>query len=190
MAFEQRLDVVEHVKALTGDLIYRDPHAFTNAVAYELWKEDQNWGHNIKRGNQGLSEDAIFYKNPSLSTGGHIVDIIGSAGSPDASPAWIDQTQATAAKGEIGAWSKPYPWQRSEEPKPVPTPTPTPTPVPAVKCEFKPCDCTCGFNEDRLNQLAQRVEELAAHFDTVLNDVLARLDRNFNKPSGGSRWPF
>ena len=189
MAFERRLDVVEHVRDLTGNLINDNAEAFTNAVAYELWKQDKNWGHNIKRGNQGLSEDALFYRNPSLSTNGHIVDIVGGARTGNASPAWIDQTQATASKGEIGAWSEPHPW-RTEQPPVTQPPVVQPPVVTPTPCSYKPCDCKCGFNDEEVKRLRARVDELGQHFDTVLNDVLVRLDRNFNKPSSGSRWPF
>lgn len=183
--FENKLDVVKQVVAETGDLIIRDPHAFTNAVAYVLWLGDKNWGHNIKRGHQGLSEDALFYINPSLPTGGHIVDIIGSAGSPNAHPVWIDQTQVTAAKGEIGAWSEPHPYKIN----PSPTPTPIPSP-PSPTCNCTPCTCTCGFQDDAVKALAVRVENLAIQFDLHIQDILQRLDRNFNKPTSGGGCVF
>lgn len=113
--------------------LIRTPHAFTNAVAYRLWLDDPRWGHNIKRGNQGLSEDALAFKDPASRAGGVcIVDIIGAAGSLDPDkpphPVWLDQTQATIDHGTIGAWSQPHPPEGVTPPAPGPGPQPPPQP--------------------------------------------------------------
>lgn len=102
-----RRDVVEHVAERCPGLIRQD-HAFTDAVATVLNREDERWGRNGKRGNaKDPSHDAIAYRNPASPFGVSIVDIIGAAGSPSASPAWIDQTQATINAGTTGVWVRP-----------------------------------------------------------------------------------
>lgn len=102
-----RLAVVERVDAACPGLILRD-HEFTDAVATLLWQEDARWGRNGKRGNPNdPSHDAIAWRNPSSPFGVSVVDIIGAAGSPSASPAWIDQTQATIDARTTGVWVRP-----------------------------------------------------------------------------------
>jgi hypothetical protein len=102
-----RRDVVEHVAARCPGLIQRD-HDFTDAVATLLNQEDARWGRNGKRGNAGdPSHDAVAFRNPASPFGVSIVDIIGAAGSPSASPAWIDQTQATINERTTGVWVAP-----------------------------------------------------------------------------------
>jgi hypothetical protein len=102
-----RLEVVERVAAACPGFILQD-HAFTDAVATLLWREDARWGRNGKRGNAGdPSHDAIAWRNPASPFGVSIVDIIGAAGSPAASPAWIDQTQATIDARTTGVWVQP-----------------------------------------------------------------------------------
>jgi len=73
------------------------------------------WALNIKRGNEGLSEDIVdYYYGPEgtdmrNSTQVFIVDVIGNHCNPanrsGGLPAWIDQTSATAAAGTIGRWT-------------------------------------------------------------------------------------
>jgi hypothetical protein len=60
-----------------------------------------------------MSQDVVAYNfaaGPDEDTTNvYIIDVIGDhcGGSPD--PAWIDQTQATRNKGEIGRWTlRPY----------------------------------------------------------------------------------
>lgn len=131
-----RFDVVQRVHAENPGLI-RSPHDFTNAVAYELWRENPRWGHNIKRGNQGLSEDAIAYLEPASRAGGVcIVDIIAGANGANPRPTWIDQTDATIAKGEIGAWARPKPYKAEPTPAPAPAPSPAPAPAPGLSPEL------------------------------------------------------
>jgi hypothetical protein len=102
-----RFDVVERVAAACPGLISQD-HAFTDAVASLLTAEDARWGRNGKRGNPNdPSHDAIAFRNPSSPFGVSIVDIIGGAGGPSPSPAWIDQTQATIDARTTGVWVAP-----------------------------------------------------------------------------------
>jgi hypothetical protein len=102
-----RRDVVERVADRCPSLILQD-HAFTDAVATLLNGEDARWGRNGKRGNANdPSHDAVAYRNPASPFGVSVVDIIGAAGSPSASPAWIDQTQATIDARTTGVWVAP-----------------------------------------------------------------------------------
>ncbi len=103
----RRLDVVERVHAACPGFIRQD-HAFTDAVATLLNAEDARWGRNGKRGNPNdPSHDALAFRNPASPFGVSVVDIIGAAGSSSASPAWIDQTQATIDARTTGVWVRP-----------------------------------------------------------------------------------
>jgi hypothetical protein len=102
-----RFAVVDRVARDCPGLILQD-HAFTDAVATVLNREDERWGRNGKRGNvNDPSHDAIAWRMPSGPGGVAILDIIAAAGSPDARPAWQDVTQATIAAGTVGAWVAP-----------------------------------------------------------------------------------
>lgn len=126
-----REDVVERVASACPGFILQD-HAFTDAVATVLNQEDARWGRNGKRGNPNdPSHDAIAFRNPSSPFGVSVVDIIGAAGSSSASPAWIDQTQATIDARTTGVWVRPsgvLPACLSAGSTPPP-PGPTPPPV-------------------------------------------------------------
>lgn len=130
-----RRDVVERVAAACPGFILQD-HAFTDAVATVLNQEDARWGRNGKRGNPNdPSHDAIAFRNPSSPFGVSVVDIIGAAGSSSASPAWIDQTQATIDARTTGVWVAPSGrlpacLTGGSNPGPV-TPPPVVTPPPA-----------------------------------------------------------
>ncbi len=82
---------------------------FMDTVVDTLRLRDTRWGYNGKRGNSNdPSLDVIAYNWGSQPDEGtinvYIVDILLShCGSP--SPAWIDQTQATADGGSIGRWT-------------------------------------------------------------------------------------
>lgn len=102
-----RRGVVERVAEACPGFILQD-HAFTDAVATLLNAEDARWGRNGKRGNAGdLSHDALAFRNPGSPFGVSVVDIIGAAGSSQAAPAWIDQTQATIDARTTGVWVAP-----------------------------------------------------------------------------------
>jgi hypothetical protein len=101
--------VVASVAEQCPGLVLQD-HAFTDAVVMELRRRypAENWGRNGKRGNANdPSHDAIFYPTTQSPFGGAVIDIIGSAGAPNASPAWIDQTDPTIAAGTTGVWVAP-----------------------------------------------------------------------------------
>jgi hypothetical protein len=124
-----RRDVVERVADRCPGLIQQD-HAFTDAVATLLNAEDGRWGRNGKRGNvNDPSHDAVAFRNPASPFGVSVVDIIGSAGSPSASPAWIDQTQATIDARTTGVWVAPSGRLPACLTGAVPPPGPGPGPV-------------------------------------------------------------
>jgi hypothetical protein len=103
-----RLDVVRAVHEEYPGLIHR-PHDFTARVAARLHATDSRWGRNGKRGNKGdPSEDCVAFLAPGSPAGGvEVYDIISAANTPQAAPAWIDQTRATVDAGTIGAWVAP-----------------------------------------------------------------------------------
>jgi hypothetical protein len=88
--------------------------AWLYRLVQELRRYDTRWGLNWKRGRVGdLSDDVVDYNfgpGPDEGTTNvYIVDVIGGHCGPNPDPAWIDQTQATANKGEIGRWTlQPY----------------------------------------------------------------------------------
>jgi hypothetical protein len=187
MALANMIGVVRQVNEHYPGLITRDPHAFTNAVAYTLWLTDNAWGHNVKRGSQGLSEDAICKvddASPLKARNGrgiYIIDIIGSAGSPNASPAWIDQTQATLNKGETGAWSQPKQPGGPLIDLPAPGVDPTPNPPAVVTC---PCESDIAGVYEALSKVIMLVQSLAdrneqLHKTTVghVDDAKGRIER-------------
>lgn len=195
MPAPNKLDVVQRVHNQNPGLIQK-PHEFTNAVAYELWKENPSWGHNIKRGTQGLSEDAVclldnasplkvtVQGSPNFGRGIYVVDIIGGSGGPNPTPAWIDQTQATLNGGTTADWSKPVPVD-SHNPDPEPEPEPPPV---QVECKFRPCN-----HEEVLVAIqAQnaRIEELAAHFNTIAGKIVADLGELKARPTPKCKIPW
>jgi hypothetical protein len=102
-----RFDAVERVDRACPGLVRQD-HAFTDAVATVLNREDARWGRNGKRGNvNDPSHDALFYRGGPSPFGGAVVDIIVAAGGPDARPGWQDVTQATIDAGTVGVWVQP-----------------------------------------------------------------------------------
>jgi len=71
----------------------------------------QDVGCNLKRGGQELSLDVIALPNPTGARdatgrfpGLELIDIIGSAESAGAFLSWIDVTQITIDRGEMGGW--------------------------------------------------------------------------------------
>jgi hypothetical protein len=69
------------------------------------------WGLNIKRGNQGLSQDIVtyFYGPEGTEMEGdvrvYIFDIIGGHCGNNPGPNWEDVTEKTRAGGTIGRWT-------------------------------------------------------------------------------------
>lgn len=97
------LNVVERVHRENPGLIHTHL-AFCYECVRELNKlGDGVWGVNGKRGNRNdISNDCVTRLNPSVPWGCSIVDIIGSADTPNPSPAWIDQTRKTFELGTVG----------------------------------------------------------------------------------------
>jgi hypothetical protein len=169
-----RFDVVERVASACPGLILQD-HAFTDAVASLLTAEDARWGRNGKRGNPNdPSHDAIAFRNPSSPFGVSIVDIIGAAGSSSASPAWIDQTQATIDARTTGVWVAPSGrlpacLSGGSEPTPVPQPPIVVSP-PALVVDLGPVLEKLSAIEARIAALEARpapVTELGLFGDYV-----------------------
>jgi hypothetical protein len=166
-----RRDVVERVADRCPGLILHD-HAFTDAVATLLNGEDARWGRNGKRGNANdPSHDAIAYRNPASPFGVSVVDIIGSAGSPSASPAWIDQTQATIDARTTGVWVAPSGRLPACLTGGAPPPGTGPGPV-----DPPPVTPPLAGNTD----LAAVQRDLAALLNT-LSSIQARLDSKASK---------
>jgi len=71
---------------------------------------DTRWGYNGKRGNSSdPSQDVVDYNwgadRDEGTTNVYIIDVMGGHCGSNPSPAWIDQTQATANAGTIGRWT-------------------------------------------------------------------------------------
>lgn len=173
-----RLDAVEHVHRACPGLIYRD-HEFTDAVATYLHQQDPRWGRNGKRGNANdPSHDAIAFRNPASPFGVSIVDIIGAAGSSSASPAWIDQTQATITVGTTGVWVRPSgrlpacltggSGGGSTPPPPVTEPPPPPAPV----VNLGPIVEALARIESRLAALESRPSPSLDLFASYVDDMI------------------
>jgi hypothetical protein len=138
-----RFDVVREVAEQHPGLILRD-HEFTNRVVLELRARypQEGWCRNAKRGNfSDPSHDAIWMPDARSPIGGSIIDIIGSAGAANASPAWIDQTAETIRQGTRGGCIEPTgslpsaPGGGPGEPV-TPAPTPSPAPAPDYRAEI------------------------------------------------------
>jgi hypothetical protein len=180
-----RRDVVDRVASACPGLILQD-HAFTDAVASVLTAEDARWGRNGKRGNPNdLSHDAIAFKNPASPFGVSIVDIIGAAGSPSASPAWIDQTQATIDARTTGVWIAPSgrlpACLSGTAPPPVvtpPPPSPIVTPIPSdVASAITAMTVTLARVEARLAAIEARpVPDFldVAVFNAYIDDMVGK----------------
>lgn len=185
--------------------------AFIRRVAWVLHSTvDQRFGLNGKRGNvNDPSMDAVSFRNPASAAGGvEIIDVVASAGEtdpnrPQPSPAWIDQTQATINKREIGAYIQPEPVSGGT-PKPPVVDTPPPAPAPAPVCQ-----CQCAYESADVagvyevltklvalvEQQGMRREELELTAVKDRDDIKVRIERVSqelaNKPDGGKcrlRW--
>lgn len=140
---------------------------YIRRVAAELRARGWNAGVNGKRGNvNDLSMDPVTF--PVTSRGVRdgsgryaqiaIIDLIGSAGGDNANVSWIDVTEETRQKGDIGAFVLPDIDNGAPSPQPGP-PTPTPTPVPPP-------------NTDALMAL---VRDLTAKVDALPGQVAAKV---------------
>lgn len=83
---------------------------FMDRLVDRLRQFDTRWGYNGKRGNSNdPSLDVVAYNfgagRDEGTTNVYIIDVIGGHCGNNPSPAWIDQTQATAAGGSIGRWT-------------------------------------------------------------------------------------
>ncbi len=90
---------------------------FMFEVVRALRARDTRWGLNIKRGNEGLSQDIVAYNRSNLPDEGattgptgatrniSIFDIIASHCGARPGPAWIDQTNPTIAAGTRAVWT-------------------------------------------------------------------------------------
>jgi hypothetical protein len=111
MARRQPFDIANSCRAFGGN------EKFMEDVVAELRIRTgtNRWGLNIKRGNEGLSEDIVnYYYGPEgsdmrNSTQVFIVDIIANHCNPaqrsGGAPFWLDQTQATFDARTIGRWT-------------------------------------------------------------------------------------
>lgn len=111
MARRQPFDIANSCRAFGGN------EKFMEDVVTELRIRTgtNRWGLNIKRGNEGLSEDIVtYYYGPEGSdmrnnTQVFIIDIIANHCNPanrsGGAPFWLDQTQATADAPTIGRWT-------------------------------------------------------------------------------------
>ena len=85
-------------------------NAFLFEVVRRLRKLDDRWGLNWKRGKVGdLSQDVVDYHwGSGVSEGStevYIIDVITGHCGHNPKPGWVDVTQATLDKNEIGRWT-------------------------------------------------------------------------------------
>ena len=111
LARRQPFDIANSCRAFGGN------EKFMEDVVAELRLRTgtNRFALNIKRGNEGLSEDIVaYYYGPEgsdmrNSTQVFIIDIIANHCNPanrsGGAPFWLDQTQATADAGTIGRWT-------------------------------------------------------------------------------------
>lgn len=83
---------------------------FMDRLVDRLRQFDTRWGYNGKRGNSSdPSHDVVAYNfgagRDEGTTNVYIIDVIGGHCGNNPSPAWIDQTSATAQGGAIGRWT-------------------------------------------------------------------------------------
>lgn len=169
-------------------------HDFIRRVAWVLHSTvDRRFGLLGQRGNpDDLSEDAVLFLGDDQGKGGRTpdgqpqsgFDVIGAAGSPNATPTWND----ISGPG-IAAWVQPMPVPGSS-PAPVPvepTPTPPAAPVPAPVLEaIAALGDILGDIHHRLTALetatgeAKRAAQSAEHDARELN--AARLAGEFTPP--------
>lgn len=177
--------------------------AFIRRVAWVLHTTvDVRFGLNGKRGNvNDPSMDAVSFRNPNGPGGVEIIDVVAGAGGANASPAWIDVTQATIAAGTTGAYIQPEPVSSTVPPVVTPPTGPGTTP-PA--CQFK----ACAYDETAIegvyeaitqlhvaqSQMASRSEELTRQLVAHLDDLKLRVERVSqelaNKPVGRCKIPW
>lgn len=102
--------VIDYNTANPGQILDTEVNSdFMNGVVAALQAVDARYGHNYKRGissGQGFSTDAISYYHGDGSIppadgdpNVFVIDIVADAGSPSASPAWINVTTPLAAGG-------------------------------------------------------------------------------------------
>lgn len=93
------------------------------------------WGLNGKRGvRHDISNDIVTCLNDEVPWGCSIVDIIGSADTPNPTPIWLDQTRKTFNLGTVGLWIR-----VEGEPVPdKPIEKPDPPKEPVVVCNVDP----------------------------------------------------
>ena len=108
-----------------GRVTVEEATQFMQLLASFLFNHDTRFGLNGKRGNKhDLSQDAISFRNPRGPGGVEIIDVIVSAGSSNARPAWNDVTQETIDAGTIGVFVPPRPWGDIVTPPIQPLPPP------------------------------------------------------------------
>lgn len=101
----------EHPDWLTSSCLDQGGNnQFLFEVVKRLRKLDNRWGLNWKRGKVGdLSQDVVDYHyGEGVSEGStdvYIIDMIGGHCGPSPTAGWLDVTQATLAKNEIGRWT-------------------------------------------------------------------------------------
>ncbi len=111
--------VINQLAIERRDLLVNSCHEFggNNNFMFEAVRRlrtatgSNRWGLNIKRGNQGLSQDIVtyFYGPEGTEMEGdvrvYIFDIIGGHCGNNPGPNWEDVTEKTRAGGTIGRWT-------------------------------------------------------------------------------------
>ena len=117
---------VEALANSRGDLLRAScvEHGGNNRFLFELTRRlrarDNRWGNNIKRGNEGLSQDIMAYNNSALPDEGattgptsstlnvYLYDVIGGHCGSNPGPNWQEVHSATINAGVRGVWTLQY----------------------------------------------------------------------------------
>ena len=155
--------------------------AFIRRLAWVLHQRDPRVGLNGKRGNPSdISDDVICYDGVSERgdvdpTRGNapvtVIDVIASAGSPNASPAWFAVGPATPHPH--AAWVRPTP-VGGETPAPGPTPTPTPgTDLTPVLDVLRGLEAVMVGHGERLRDIETRLSAIMDEQEVQQAEIVA-----------------
>jgi len=153
-------------------------HDFIKVLAsYLHYEVDPRFGLNGKRGDpNNLSWDAINFcgggpgHDPTgrCPSGLTVIDVIGGAGGPNPTPAWIVFDTLPGP----GAWVKPERVHDTGSPRPpTPSPSPAPTPQPAPVIDLSEVLTKLEALVTQQRTLTQSIEALEAHLGRVEEQV-------------------
>jgi len=160
---------------------------FIEIVASKLHYEyDQRFGLNAKRGNPAdRSMDAVSYLAAASPAGGvEIIDVVGSAGTDQARPAWNDVTQETIDKGDVGGFIRPRRLSEILDGDGVDVidpghgggdPVTPPPPDPAILERLAQLEALCRVTASGIGQVARQVSDMQLRQEELFASQTKRL---------------